>query len=331
MHQTLNGIWYERHALSAILVPAAWLFCAGVRVRRLAYQAGAAKIHRVQLPVIVVGNIAVGGTGKTPLVIWICSYLRSQGFRPGIVARGHKGNAARWPQQVRADSDAEAVGDEAIVLARRSACPVAVGRRRVEVVEALIQHTECDVVVCDDGMQHLALGRDVEIAVVDGQRGFGNGRCLPAGPLREPPSSLKRVDLVVSYGRGRKGAYSMQYRALAPRRLLDDRKEPVTGFDGEPIHAVAGIGNPLRFFSQLRGLGLRVIEHPFPDHHRYRPADLDFGDELPVMMTEKDAVKCQRFARPNHWYLPVSAELPAQFGLRLLTLIRERTHGQEAA
>ena len=331
MHQTLNGIWYERHALSAVLAPAAWLFCAGVRVRRLAYQAGAAKVHRVQLPVIVVGNIAVGGTGKTPLVIWICSYLKSRGFRPGIAAGGYKGQASRWPQQVRADSDADAVGDEAIVLARRSACPVAVGRRRVEVVEALIQHTDCDVVVCDDGMQHLALGRDVEIAVVDGQRGFGSGRCLPAGPLREPPSSLKRVDLVVSYGRKRNGAYSMQYRALAPRRLLDDRKELVASLAGEPIHAVAGIGNPLRFFSQLRGLGLRVIEHPFPDHYRYRPADLDFGDDLPVLMTEKDAVKCQRFARPNHWYLPVNAELPAQFGLRLLSLLRERTHGQEAA
>ena len=331
MHQTLQGIWYGGHSFWAILAPVSWLFCAGVRLRRLAYETAVAKVHRVRLPVIVVGNIAVGGTGKTPLVIWICSYLKSQGFRPGIVARGYKGKAAKWPQQVRVDSDADAVGDEPIVLARRSACPVAAGRRRVEVVEALIQHTECDVLVCDDGIQHLALGRDVEIAVVDGQRGFGSGRCLPAGPLREPPSSLKRVDLVVSYGRRRTGAYSMAYRALAPRRLLDDREELVTGFAGARIHGVAGIGDPARFFSQLRSLGLKVIEHPFPDHYRYRPADLDFGDALPVMMTEKDAVKCQRYARPNHWYLPVEAMLPAQFGLRLLTLIRERTHGQEAA
>ncbi len=331
MHQTLNGIWYGRRSLAAILAPVSWLFCAGVRLRRLAYETGVAKVRRVRMPVIVVGNITVGGTGKTPLVIWICSYLKSQGFRPGIVAHGYKGKAAKQPQQVRAESDTDSVGDEAIVLARRSACPVGVGQRRVEVVESLIQHTDCDVVVCDDGMQHLALGRDVEIAVVDGRRGFGNGRCLPAGPLREPPSSLKRVDLVVSYGRTRAGAYSMEYQALVPRRLLDDREDLVTGFVGERIHGVAGIADPARFFSQLRSLGLKVIEHPFPDHYRYRPADLDFGDELPVMMTEKDAVKCQRYARPNHWYLPVDAELPAQFGLRLLTLIRERTHGQEAA
>ena len=331
MHKTLNGIWYGRHSLAAILAPVSWLFCAGVQLRRLAYETGVAKVHRVRMPVVVVGNISVGGTGKTPLVIWICSYLKSKGFRPGIVARGYKGKAAKWPQQVRVDSDPDSVGDEAVVLARRSACPVAVGPRRVEVVESLIQHTDCDVLVCDDGMQQLALGRDVEIAVVDGQRGFGNGWCLPAGPLREPPSSLKRVDLVVSYGQSRAGAHSMEYQALAPRRLLDDREERVTGFAGKRIHGVAGIGDPARFFSQLRDLGLEVIEHFFPDHYRYRAADLDFGDTLPVMMTEKDAVKCQRYARPNHWYLPVDAKLSAQFGVRLLSLIKEKTHGQEAA
>lgn len=314
-----------------MLAPFSWLFCAGVRVRRLAYEIGAAKVRRVGLPVIIVGNITVGGTGKTPLVIWICRYLRTQGYHPAIVARGYRGRAVKGPQQVRPDSDAGSVGDEAVVLARRSTCPVAVGHRRVEVANALMQHTDCDVLVCDDGMQHLALGRDVEIAVVDGVRGFGSGRCLPAGPLREPPSSLKRVDLVVSYGRRRAGAFSMEYQALAPRGLIDEREAPAGRFAGELIHGVAGIGDPARFFWQLRALGLDVIEHSFPDHYRYRPMDLDFGDQRPVLMTEKDAVKCRRFARPNHWYLPVHAKLPERFGRRLLTLLRERNHGQEAA
>ncbi len=288
-------------------------------------------MQRLKLPVIVVGNITVGGTGKTPLVIWICHHLRSHGYRPAIVARGYGGKGARWPQQVRTDSDPDGVGDEAIVLARRSGCPVAVGRRRVEVAQELMQHTDCDVLVCDDGMQHLALGRDVEVAVVDGRRGFGSGRCLPAGPLREPPSTLKRVNLIVSYGRQRAGTFGMAYDALALRGLLDEREAPADGFAGKHVHGVAGIGDPARFFSQLRVMGLDVVEHPFPDHYRYRRADLDFGDQLPVLMTEKDAVKCRRFARPNHWYLPVAARLPEQFGRRLLTLIRERTHGQEAS
>ncbi len=314
-----------------MLAPFSWLFCAGVRARQLAYELGMAKVHRVELPVIVVGNVTVGGTGKTPLVIWICQFLRAQGYRPGVAARGYGGQSAKWPQQVRTDSDADSVGDEALLLARRSACPVAVGRHRVEVVKALIRHTDCNVIVCDDGMQHLGLGRDVEVAVVDGVRGFGSGRCLPAGPLREPPSRLKRADLIVSYGQRRTGAFRMRYQALTPRGLTGDQEVPAGSFAGEPIHAVAGIGDPTRFFSQLRELGLEIIEHAFPDHHRYRPADLDFGDRLPVFMTEKDAVKCRPFATPNHWYLPIDAELPPHFGRRLLTLIRERTHGQEAA
>ncbi len=299
--------------------------------RRLVYKRGIARVHRIGLPVIVVGNLTVGGTGKTPLVLWICRYLRDQGYRPGVATRGYGGTAAKWPQQVRADSDADSVGDEPIVVARRSACPVAVGPRRVEVVEALMRHTECDVIVCDDGIQHLALARDVEIAVVDGVRGFGSGRCLPAGPLREPASSLRRVDLIVTYGQRRTGAFSMHYQALDPRRLLDDREAPAAEFAGVRIHAVAGIGDPARFFAQLQGLGLDIIEHAFPDHYRYRESDVDFGDGLPVIMTEKDAVKCRRFARPNQWYLPVDAKLPAQFGRRLLTLLGERTDGQETA
>ncbi len=331
MDRTLKRIWYGRNVIATMLAPLSWLFCGIVLLRWWAYGKGLIRTHRPRLPVVIVGNATVGGTGKTPLVIWICRFLKDHGFRPGIVARGYWGKASHWPQQVRPDSDGGTVGDESVVLARRSECPVAVGPKRVAAVEALIRHTDCDVIVSDDGLQHLALARDIQIAVVDGVRGFGNGRCLPAGPLREPPSSLRRADLIVSYGKPRRGTYPMDYEPMSPRRLLDDRVGSLATFAGRQVRAVAGIGDPGRFFFQLRELGLDVLEHPFADHHRFQAMDLDFGDELPVLMTEKDAVKCKPFAGPDHWYLPVDAKLHPQFGPRLLALLQKRCHGQEAA
>ncbi len=331
MDRTLTRIWYGRNAIATMLAPLSWLFCGVVLLRRWVYEKGLIRTHRPRLPVVIVGNATVGGTGKTPLVIWICRFLKDHGFRPGIVARGYGGKASHWPQQVRPDSDGGTVGDESVVLARRSACPVAVGPKRAAAVDALIRHTDCDVIVSDDGLQHLALARDIQIAVVDGVRGFGNGRCLPAGPLREPPSSLKRADLIVSYGKPRRGTYRMDYEPMSPRRLLDDRLGSLATFAGKQVRAVAGIGDPERFFFQLRELGLDVLELPFADHHRFQAMDLDFGDELPVLMTEKDAVKCKPFAGPDHWYLPVDAKLHPQFGPRLLALLKKRSHGQEAA
>ena len=330
-HRTVTAVWYGKHPLGVLLAPLSWLFCFIVGVRRLAYAIGLAHVHRVDVPVVVVGNIATGGTGKTPLVIWITKYLQSQGFKPAVVTRGYGGRARRWPQQVRADSDPNMVGDEAVLLARRSVCPVAAGPERVAVARALIEFTGCDIIVSDDGLQHMALGRDVEIGVLDGIRRLGNGRCLPAGPLREPPSRLGKVDMIVAYGRGQRGEFSMEYQPGPPRRLVDGEERPLAQFAHRPVHAVAGIGDPARFFQQLRSLGLELIEHGFPDHHRYAPADLDFGDRLPVLMTEKDAVKCQRFAQQNHWYLPVEARLQKAFGLRLLSLLRRKHHGQETA
>jgi len=331
MPRLLAAVWFGAHPLGMVLAPLSWLFCLTVLLRRLAYASRLAAVHRLEVPVLVVGNVTVGGTGKTPLVIWLSKFLKSQGFRPGIVTGGYRGSARRWPQQVRADSDPTAVGDESVVLARRSACPVAAAPARAVAARALIDHADCDVILSDDGMQHLALGRDVEIAVVDGVRRFGNGRCLPAGPLRERVSRLKRVDLVVAYGAAQRGEFVMDYLPGTPRRVLNGETRPLAGFAGKSLHAVAGIGDPTRFFSQLRRLGLSVIEHPFPDHHAYGAADLDFGDGLPVLMTEKDAVKYQRFARAHHWYLPIEARLPKQFGTRLLGLLNRRSHGQEAA
>jgi len=329
--KTLATVWFSAHPLGMVLAPLSWLFCLTVWLRRLAYASRLAAVHRLGVPVVVVGNITVGGTGKTPLVVWLSNFLMSKGFRPGIVTRGYRGSARRWPQQVRADSDPAAVGDESVVLARRSVCPVAAAPARVHAARALVEHAACDVILSDDGMQHLALGRDVEIAVVDGVRRFGNGRCLPAGPLRERVSRLERVDLVVAYGAAQRGEFVMDYLPGTPRRVLNGEARPLAAFTGKRLHAVAGIGDPARFFSQLRGLGLSVIEHPFPDHYAYAAADLDFGDGLPVLMTEKDAVKCQQFARSHHWYLPIEARLPKQFGSRLLGLLNRRSHGQEAA
>lgn len=331
MSRTLAAVWFGAHPLGMLLAPLSWLFCITVLLRRLSYASRLAAVHRLGVPVVVVGNLTIGGTGKTPLVIWLSKFLKSHGFRPGIVTGGYKGSARRWPQQVGADSDPVAVGDESVVLARRSLCPVAAAPARVVAARALIDQADCDVILCDDGMQHLALGRDLEIAVVDGVRRFGNGRCLPAGPLRERVSRLKRVDLVVAYGAAQPGEFVMDYLPGTPRRVLNGEARPLAAFAGKRFHAVAGIGDPARFFSQLRGLGLSVTEHPFPDHHAYAAADLDFGDGLPVLMTEKDAVKCQRFARSHHWYLPIEARLPAQFGTHLMALLDRSSHGQEAA
>ncbi len=325
-------MWYGRSVASRMLAPVSWLYCLVAVLRRLAYESGLAAPSRLPVPVIVVGNITVGGSGKTPLVIWISRFLRQAGFTPGIVTRGYGGRARHWPQQVRADSDPRAVGDEPVLLARRSGCPVAAAPARVDAARGLLAHSRCDIIVADDGLQHYALGRDIEIAVIDGQRRLGSGRCLPAGPLREPAGRLRYVDLVVASGTSRRGEFAMAYLPGAPRSLRDEtRQRSFEAFTGDPVHAVAGIGNPGRFFSQLRRLGLTVVEHPFPDHHAYAPEDLDFGDSRPVLMTEKDAVKCTSFALEHHWYIPIEADLPPHFGGRLLTLLQRNSHGQESA
>jgi tetraacyldisaccharide 4'-kinase len=314
--------WYNKGGITLLLLPLSWLFCAIAVVRRLLYRMAVLKVHRMPVPVIIVGNISVGGTGKTPLVTWLIKLLREQGYTPGIVSRGYGGGATHWPQQVRADSDPRMVGDEAVLLSRRTACPMAVGPNRVDAARALLEYTDCDIIVADDGLQHYALARDIEIAVIDGVRRFGNQHCLPAGPLREPLGRMKTVDLVVTNGVAGAREYHME---LVPGRLqnlaLPDKTTSLGYFAGKTVHAIAGIGYPERFFRQLELSGITVIEHPFPDHHPFTAQDIIFTDDLPVLMTEKDAVKCYDFASAQHWSVPVDAKLDDRMMPLILRLI----------
>jgi tetraacyldisaccharide 4'-kinase len=323
----------HRDAVSRLLWPASVAFGAAARLRRLAYKLGLARSHRAGLPVIVVGNLIAGGSGKTPLALWITERLRERGFSPAIVSRGYA-SAVEAPREATIASDPAEVGDEPMVLARRSGCPVWVGPDRVAVIGALrAQHPDCNALVLDDGLQHYALARDIEIAIVD-SRAFGNGWLLPAGPLREPPRRLRSVGAVIAHDldkdvvrrhAGNRPIFSMTLRGSEAHRAVNalDRRM-LAQFAGQPVHAVAGIGNPERFFRHLQAAGVHAVEHPFPDHHPFVPADLEFGDEAPVLMTEKDAVKCKRFAKPHHWVLPVSAQLEPAFAEWLIHAMKSR-------
>lgn len=318
--------WYERSVLSQFLRPLSWLFLTLASLRRLLYKTGFLKQTSLPIPVIIVGNITVGGTGKTPLVIWIANFLKQAGYKPGIVSRGYGGKANNWPQQVRPDADPIMVGDEAVVISRRTGCPVAVGPDRVADGQALIKYAGVDVIVSDDGLQHYALGRTVEIAVIDGIRRFGNGFCLPAGPLREQRSRLEEVDCRVTNGVAAQGEIPMRYQADRAINLVSREARLVSDFRQQPVNAIAGIGNPDRFFNFIRASGIRTTTRAFPDHHLFTAGDIDFPDEEALFMTEKDAVKCQRFARDNWWYIPVEAVLPEEFGVQLIHLLEKR-HG----
>jgi tetraacyldisaccharide 4'-kinase len=286
--------------------------------------------RKAGVPVIIVGNLVVGGSGKTPLVLWIAEHLRANGWHPAIVSRGYPLNLPA-PRAVTLASDPREVGDEPVLLARRSGCPVWVGADRVAVIRALReQHPEVDVAVLDDGLQHYRLARDIEIAVVDA-RDFGNGFLLPAGPLREPRWRLRSVDAVVSHGATVPG-YAMSLEGAELHRMTDARdRRPLSAFAGQKVHAVAGIGDPNRFFLHLARQGLKVLPHPFPDHHAFRAEELAFGDETPVMVTEKDAVKLRAVARPSWWVLPVTAKVDAAFGDWLIRRLDEFRRRSKAA
>lgn len=327
----LDKLWYGNHPASSFLAPAGWLYCLFMRLRRLGYRTGLIPSRRLNVPVIIAGNITVGGTGKTPLVIWLVQYLKQQGFHPGIVSRGYGGRATNWPQQVRPDSDPHMVGDEPVIIARRTGCPVAAGPDRFSAARGLLQYNQCDILVCDDGLQHQALARDIEIAVVDGVRRFGNGRCLPAGPLREPLSRLRSVDMIVANGKAGHGEFVMETMPGRIHAVADNTSRPLSDFNGKQVHAIAGIGHPARFFALLKSSGMYPLEHPFPDHHVFTPADISFSDDLPVLMTEKDAIKCAAFATAKHWYLPIDARMDNIFQHRLNILLKDITDGQKTA
>ncbi len=323
--KSLEYSWYNNNALTLLLRPLSWLYCSMMFVRRLAYALGLLKRHQLSVPVIVVGNLTVGGTGKTPVVVHIAHLLKRSGYSPGIISRGYGGKARSWPQQVRPDADPTMVGDEAILISRRSGCPMAVGPDRVKTATLLQQHSGCDIIISDDGLQHYALNRDVEIVVVDGMRRFGNGLCLPAGPLREPISRKEKVDFVITNGTASRNEYAMRYQGETLVSLNDrDITQPLSELKGQDVHVIAGIGNPIRFFEQMRRKGLQVIEHAFSDHHPYAAKDFVFNDDKAVLMTEKDAVKCQRYVAENSWYLPIDIEMKNDFDVQLLTLLEKK-------
>lgn len=315
--------WQTINIISLALWPLSIIYCVIVVLRRLAYQIGGLKSYAIDLPVMVVGNITVGGTGKTPLVIWLVDWLKTQGHRPGIVLRGYGGNSNTWPRRVQAETSPIEVGDEAVLLASRTGCPVVVAPDRVAAARELVSNTDCTIIISDDGLQHYRMRRDYEISVVDGQRGYGNGFCLPAGPLREPVARAKMVNLVVINGRPKKGALTMEIKPVVFRNLKSNQKVSLGEFQNRAVHAIAGIGNPDRFFNTLGDIGIVATIHPFPDHYRFGESDLDFGDDRDIIMTEKDAVKCVHFTGANCWALEVDAVPSAAVVERLTFWIEE--------
>jgi tetraacyldisaccharide 4'-kinase len=308
----VNDFWYTKHFVRFLLWPFSLIFQLIAYLRRGFYQVKTRQSFPV--PIIVIGNLTIGGAGKTPLVIFLANYLQQQGYRPGIVSRGYGGKQNQIPRQVRSEDRPEEVGDEAVLIKRHCSCPVFIGRKRVKTVEALLQESDCDLVICDDGLQHYALARDIEIVVIDGERRFGNGMSPPAGPLRERLRRLKTVDLIVSNGFSEAGEYQMN---LVPHRLVNIKKADIQEapdfFRGKHINAVAGIGNPERFFQTLKKLGYIARTFAFPDHFIFSAKDVVFDNPDPVVMTEKDAVKCVSFSTEAFWYLSVVAELEPAF------------------
>jgi tetraacyldisaccharide 4'-kinase len=325
--------WQHRGPLSLLLLPVAALFAAVSGLRRAAWRCGLLTAHHAGVPVIVVGNITAGGTGKTPLTLWLARFLIEHGYRPGIISRGYGANNTH-ARAVPQDGTPQDYGDEPCLLAQRAGCPVWVGTDRVNVArELLAAYPETDVIISDDGLQHYRLARDFEIAVIDGAIGLGNGWPLPAGPLREPVSRLVNVDAVVINGDDATDAWSqaLQMKLMGDTfRNLAHPQQTVAAshFSGRRVHAIAGIGNPRRFFAQLGRMGISCMPREFPDHHAYTAADLAFAGDEEIVMTEKDAVKCTAFANARHWALVVNAEPDPRLGELILARLAEtRRHG----
>jgi tetraacyldisaccharide 4'-kinase len=337
----LEKAWYRKSSWSQVFLPLAWLFqtVTGLRkgILQRRYQGKA-----FRAPVVIIGNINIGGTGKTPLIIALARQLGAEGMKAGIVSRGYGGNAGPQPMSVLATSSVEQCGDEALLIARRTACPVVVCADRRAAVEYLLAENEVNVILSDDGLQHYRLHRDLEIVVIDGQRGLGNGRCMPAGPLRESPRRLHSVDGIVINGSVNGSANSEPAKfSMAHTEALQVQTYPMTlkpsqfinlvsrenvsaeqWCHGQSVHAVAGIGNPERFRDTLIMLGLNPLLHGFPDHHPFTAADINFDDDWPVVMTAKDAVKCESLNNRDSWFLEIDAMIPSE----LVQIISKKIH-----
>jgi tetraacyldisaccharide 4'-kinase len=314
----LHRAWYGGDGWYRALLPLAGVYWALIAVRRLLYRAGMLRTQKAGVPVIVVGNITAGGTGKTPTTIWLARALHERGFSPGVVSRGYGGSKSGSSMRVDAESDPAVVGDEPVLIAMRAACPVVVDANRVRAAAMLVDDG-ADLIIADDGLQHYALHRDYEICVVDGVRGIGNGLLIPAGPMRETLPRIENVDQVLVNGRlrqepdllpaGMQNAIEFQLVATEVCRLNGSLARPIDRFSGTTVHAVAAIGNPARFFDLLRGHGIQVIEHSFADHATLDPDELDIADDFDILMTEKDAVKFGRRVSDRFWYVPVDVDM----------------------
>ena len=308
--ERLVNAWYQGHPALLLLRPLEWLYRAVVQRKRQRFLAGQSPSYRAPVPVIVVGNITVGGTGKTPLILYLIDHCRARGLRVGVVSRGYGAQPPSVPWRVTAEQSAEEAGDEPLLLVQRSGVALMIDPDRARAVQALLSAEPLDLILCDDGLQHYRLARDLELVLIDAVRGLGNGRCLPAGPLREPQARLQSVDAVLFNGASADSAEGFGF-TLQPTALVNvasgERQSLDVFAPGQAVHAVAGIGNPQRFFRTLEALNWRPIAHAFADHATYSAASLEFSPSLPLLMTEKDAVKCRAFAQPDWWYLAVDA------------------------
>lgn len=313
----LLAAWYTGHPALALLRPLEVLYRWVVKRKRRRFLNDQRSSYRAPVPIIVVGNITVGGTGKTPMILWLIEHCRQRRLRVGVVSRGYGAKPPQLPWRVTADQAAVHVGDEPLLIVQRTGVPLMIDPDRARAVQALLASEDLDLILCDDGMQHYRLARDLELVLIDAARGLGNRRCLPAGPLREPVERLKEADAVLFNGAEQDTAEGFGFR-LQPSALVNLRTGERRALDhfpaGQRLHAVAGIGNPQRFFNTLQGLGWQPLPHPFADHAQFNAQNLAFTPPLPLVMTEKDAVKCRSFAADNWWYLAVEAQPTPAFG-----------------
>lgn len=322
----IDKLWYKRSGINWLLAPFAALFALLTFLRRLAYQKGLLSSYRASVPVIVVGNITVGGNGKTPMVLWLVELLTQAGYKPGVVSRGYGGKAPHYPYLLHPETTTAEAGDEPVLIYQRSGCPVAVAPKRALAVQLLVEQCHVDVIVCDDGLQHYALQRDIELVVMDGERRLGNGWLMPMGPLRESASRLQQVMAVICNG-GQARPDEVQM-SLEPSPLCNVKTHHTALISGA-VDAMAGIGYPPRFFNSLLLQGYALNQQvAYADHQVFDATELQKRfSQRPLIMTEKDAVKCRSFALDNWWYQPVTAKLPEKFANRLLAQLKELKYG----
>ena len=326
--ETLTKIHYSKSLVSLLLLPLSAVFLLISFIRQTLYQFNFLKSFKLKIPVIVVGNITSGGTGKTPLIIYLANELKKNGYRPGIISRGY-GSKSEGVMEVSQKSDVAEAGDEPMLIQKHTHLPVFVSKDRVLAAKTLIKkYKKIDVILSDDGLQHYRLRRDIEILVIDGTRKFGNGYLLPAGPLREFRSKLKTVDAIVcNHKKVIDGSYLMKYKGHLLINLKTNKKIHLNNLSLKNIHAIAGIGNPDRFFDYLKTYNILFSSSAFQDHYKFSKKDFRDMNDKNIIMTEKDAVKCQQFSRNNFWYLPVIAEVDSKFTDVILKKLRYINHG----